>query len=973
VGKRYRTVIINVSLAWRYGVRVNVFRWFFLSGEPARRPVMWEAVEPRLLLNGGTIRGVAWNDLNGDGIEQPGEPLLSGWVLFLDDNHNNKLDAGEISTTTNADGTYAFTNIAPGNYLIGEVTKPGWKQTYPTAVTVATPAATTVVPDAISGSIDRSADTSQYDAAELNTASGWVVGIGAGTNVASVVAKTGATGATASGALPDAYVLHFPTTVSGSQAMASLGTAVGISFYYPLVARAQDDRSVPNDPLFPQQWNLNNTLPGDAGLPGADADVESVWDKYQGNGVTVAVVDNGVQYTHPDIAPNYDAADSYDFDDNDPDPMAISRDAHGTAVAGIVGARGNNGIGISGVAPQVNLAAIRLTDIEETDQQEAEALSYHSQTANPIDIYSNSWGPEDNGKTLEGPGPLALGAIKDSITDGRGGKGSIYVWAAGNGLQNNDNVNYDGYANSRYVIATTALDDAGKQAYYAEPGTPILISASGGGVKPGITTTDLRGTGGYNAGGAVGNYTNDYYNNFGGTSASAPMVAGVVALMLQANPSLTWRDVKTILLDTAVKNDPNDPGWVKNGAQHWVNDKYGFGAVDAAAAVQAAVSWTNLPAETSATSGPIVINQTIPDNSTTGLTSSVYVDRLMKVETVEVVFDATHPTRGDLRVVLTSPDGTQSLLAAPHNDSDDDYDNWTFTTTHDWDEISKGTWTLKVTDEKGGNVGTWNSWKLNIYGTNETSEQFVSLEAGAVANGWNFGVRPLPGARVVTVGVPFQSGPMRLIYSFDKDVGASISADDLELRNTTTGQVIAASLTHVDYTAGNRAAVWTFPGFAHGTLPDGNYTARLKASQITIAGGGMLDGNGDGLGGDDYISTFFQLKGDANHDRNVDAADLKILLGHMGSTNATVEQGDLNYDGKVDFSDFQVIELAYGNSLPPPVATGPLSSPAQTAPLVAAKPVLATPKASAAMPPAPVPVAQPLFSTQPIRRKPMDF
>ena len=90
-------------------------------------------------------------------------------------------------------------------------------------------------------------------------------------------------------------------------------------------------------------------------------------------------------------------------------------------------------------------------------------------------------------------------------------------------------------------------------------------------------TTDLTGSGGYN----TSTFNGDYYNNFGGTSASAPVVSGIVALMLQANPNLTWRDVKHILVDTAVKNDPSDPGWTQNGAGRWVNDRYGFGAVDA--------------------------------------------------------------------------------------------------------------------------------------------------------------------------------------------------------------------------------------------------------------------------------------------------------------------------------------------------------------------------------------------------------
>jgi len=909
-------------------------------------------MEPRCLLAGGTIQGIAWNDLNGDSQLEAGEPLLAGWGIFLDANHNSRFDQGETTTTTNSDGSYTFTNLTPGNYLIGTILKPGWRQTYPlpTLIPTGAPAATT--PDSINAAITRVTDPSQYDTATLNSASGWVVGLNPGTAITSVASISGATSSTANAQLPGSFILNFPADFSGTQISSNLAQTAGLSYFYPLVARAQQDRAAPNDPLFPQQWYLNNTLPT-GNLPGADANVLPIWDKYQGNGVTVAVVDDGVQYTHPDLSANYDAFDSYDFDDNDTNPINFgNHDQHGTAVTGIIAARGNNGIGISGVAPQARYAAIRLTDIDTNDQQESGALSFHNKTADPIDIYSNSWGPEDDGMRLEGPGPMTLAAMKDSVTNGRGGKGSIYVWAAGNGLQVGDNVNYDGYANSRYVIATTALDEAGKQAYYAEPGAPIFIAASGAGDTPGITTTDLRGTQGFDP--------TDYTNDFGGTSASAPIVSGVVALMLQANPNLTWRDVKHILADTAQKNDPTDPGWSLNGGQHWINDKYGFGAVDATAAVQAAVNWTNVAPETSVSAGPIVIDRTIPDNNTTGLSSSVTIDRLIDVETVEVVFDAEHPVRGDLRVVLTSPNGTQSILAAPHGDPNANYTSWTFTTNRDWDEISKGTWTLTVTDEAGGNVGEWTSWKLNIYGSPITSEQYVNLTSSTSVAGANFGVRPLPGAHVAAVNFPFQSGPMRLIFAFDRDVGSSITADDLELKNDTTGQIIASSLTHVDYTAGTRTATWTFPGFARGILPDGNYTARLKASQITVTGGGMLDGNNDGLGGDDYLTTFFELKGDANHDRIVDNTDLKILMRNLGASNATLEQGDLNYDGKVDFRDFQAMELTFGHKLSAPVPGG-----GQTAPVYATN-VAATTKPT---PAAPLVVSQPLFSTQPIRRK----
>ena len=98
--------------------------------------------------------------------------------------------------------------------------------------------------------------------------------------------------------------------------------------------------------------------------------------------------------------------------------------------------------------------------------------------------------------------------------------------------------------------------------------------------------------------------------------------------------------------------------------------------------------------------------------------------RRSRLEKVEIVLNATHTYRGDLRVVLTSPLGTESVLAETRSDSGDNYSNWVFTTVRDWDEISYGDWTLKVTDGRGGDVGTFDSWQLNFYGTTSTAQDF---------------------------------------------------------------------------------------------------------------------------------------------------------------------------------------------------------------------------------------------------------
>lgn len=324
----------------------------------------------------------------------------------------------------------------------------------------------------------------------------------------------------------------------------------------------------------------------------------------------------------------------------------------------------------------------------------------------------------------------------DGVEQGRNGLGNIYVFAGGNDALNGNevysNVNYNGFANSRYAIAVAAIDRNGEKTLYSEPGAAILVSANSGDGGIGITTTDLVGNAGYNnpllSGLDLSN--GDYTRQFSGTSAAAPIVSGVVALMLEANPNLTWRDVQHILVRTADKNHASDQDWLQNGAGRWVNHKYGFGAVDAQEAVQLAKTWVTVPSEVSISSPVQQINQTIPDGNPSGLTSTIQINEDIQLEKIEIAFDATHAYRGDLKVVLTSPSGTQSILAEKHflapdpnpNDTfnpNEDYDQWTFTSARHWGESSQGTWTLAVYDEAGNQIeGMLKSWQLELFGTN---------------------------------------------------------------------------------------------------------------------------------------------------------------------------------------------------------------------------------------------------------------
>jgi subtilisin-like proprotein convertase family protein len=532
----------------------------------------------------------------------------------------------------------------------------------------------------------------------------WAVQLRPGANPNVVAVRYGLVNLGQIGRLENFYLFAPPET--GVQADTSrLRTAAEVVWLEQQVAYQQSTRAAPTDPYFGDQWHLKNT--GQAGgAPGQDVNVLPAWNRNMtGAGIVIGVVDDGLQYTHPDLSSNYLAGASWDFNENDPDPSPGAGNFHGTSVSGVAAARDNATCGV-GVAFRAGLAGLRLIAAPSTDAQEAAALTHDDDT---IDIFSNSWGPTDNGATLMGPGPLARAALEVGVTRGRDGLGNIYVWAAGNGLYYKDNVNYDGYANSPFTIAVGAVDNTGRQAWYSEPGAAMLVTAPSSGSLAGITTTDLFGNPGYSAG--------DCTATFGGTSAAAPLVAGVIALMLEANPDLTWRDVQHILVKTAVKNDPSDSDWATNEAGYGINHKYGFGRVNAGAAVEAALTWSPIAPATSLNSKPVYLNQIIPDNDTTGLTTTLTVSQSMSLEHVEVVVDISHPYRGDLEIVLISPAGTQSFLAEPRRDFGNNYDSWRFMTVRNWGESSQGTWTLEVKDKAALDAGQLHSWQLILHGT----------------------------------------------------------------------------------------------------------------------------------------------------------------------------------------------------------------------------------------------------------------
>lgn len=546
-----------------------------------------------------------------------------------------------------------------------------------------------------------------------------VIRLAEGDDAAALGRKLGARLVESPDYAPGYHVFETDTPAGARRAAAEARRRAGVLEATALVARQQHTRDVPNDTLFPNQWHLKNTGQG-GGTVGEDVNVTTWWNfaanMNLGAGVNIAIVDDGLQTAHPDLRANYVADLSTDINSNDSDPNPTGSSHHGTACAGVAAAFGNNSTGVSGAAPRAGLAGIRLIAAPTTDQQEADGLTFQNNNQSSKgtnDIYSNSWGPSDNGRTLDGPGPLTEAAMVSTATNGRGGRGGVIVWAGGNG-GTGDNVNYDGYANSRHVIAVGASTNQGKQAAYSESGASLFVNAPSGGGTLNITTTDRTGTDGYASG--------DYTSSFSGTSSATPLAAGVVALMLDENPDLTPRDVKHILARSSEQNDPSDTGWTTNAAGRRHNHKYGFGRIDAAAAAVMANSWVNVGEEIS-TTGAASPGLAIPDGTGSSsaafgapVSSSIAITDELRIETVEVTVDVTHTYRGDLEFLLTAPSGTTSLLGTTRNDAANNYDDWTFTTVRNWDELSDGLWTLRLRDGFASDTGTFDSWSLDIFG-----------------------------------------------------------------------------------------------------------------------------------------------------------------------------------------------------------------------------------------------------------------
>ncbi|KAF2705389.1 hypothetical protein K504DRAFT_448945 [Pleomassaria siparia CBS 279.74] len=457
------------------------------------------------------------------------------------------------------------------------------------------------------------------------------------------------------------------------------------------------------DPIFGEQWHIFNTK-----TPGNDINVTDVWRQgITGNNVTSCIVDDGLDMDSDDLKDNFYAAGSYDFNDHVPLPKPrLSDDRHGTRCAGEVAAGRNNACGV-GIAYDSKISGVRILSGDISDMDEALAINYDMQNN---DIYSCSWGPPDDGKTMQQPGLLIETGMITAVQQGRAGKGNIYIFAAGNGAMYEDNCNFDGYTNSIYSITVGAISKDNQHPYYSEACSAQLVVTYSSGSGDAIHTTDVG--------------ANKCTKDHGGTSAAGPIAVGTYALVLQARPDLTWRDAQWLTVMTAVPFDaPSD--WTETTIGRHFSHQFGYGKLDAWAIVEAAKTWKLVKPQAWFYSPWMHVKKAIPEGDQ-GLASIFEITpkmlqeaNLERIEHITLTMNIEHQRRGDLSVELLSPDGMTSHLSVTRKDDNaaEGYLDWTFMSVAHWGEKGIGKWTVIVKDTVvNQKTGNFTDWKLRLWG-----------------------------------------------------------------------------------------------------------------------------------------------------------------------------------------------------------------------------------------------------------------
>lgn len=553
------------------------------------------------------------------------------------------------------------------------------------------------------------------------------------------------------------------------------------------------------DPLAEYAWHLENTgtnkaFSSSAGYAGEDIKVKAVHDSnIFGTGVRMAISDTGTDVEHSDLYDNSLSGESRNYTSQDPlrwpgaSAYPSDGDAHGTGVAGLAAAVGWNGLGSRGIAPGAKFAPFRYLYTPGASETDASLLAKDiDQMDGNFDIFNYSYGYQGYYFVQDDS------SVEETLAYGtsylRNGKGAIYVQAAGNSFLDEYEICSNGtpactvesVGNSNahetlsypYKVVVGAVNAMGVRSSYSTPGSSLWVSAPGGefGVStPAMITTDIRGcSGGYsyrnsayptrfNFGYHLLNPQCDYTSTFNGTSSATPVTSGVVALMLEANPDLTWRDVKYILAMTSDKIDfdyfdpilnalthPDsvnlagyvyDYKWIRNNAGVYFSNWYGFGRVNATNAVAAAQSYvpgslgtfeqTVHPSTKAWYYDSGTISKTIPNESSSGMEDQIWVGHNYLIESVQIQMTTNHPYPGEIAVHLVSPQGTESRLFTINSKiyaaslpADTMMGSNAF-----FNEESVGFWKIRIYDGSNDNgTGILSNWKIKINGRRKPAD-----------------------------------------------------------------------------------------------------------------------------------------------------------------------------------------------------------------------------------------------------------
>ena len=558
------------------------------------------------------------------------------------------------------------------------------------------------------------------------------------------------------------FILVVSTCAKGNKISVNIKTCSATNSLFIFKSNSDEILNPKSNPLYTQQWYLKNTGQSAFAENQGTADIDLRLDGVlqTGKGVVVNIVDTGLEIRHEDLRDNIIPSCSVNFLNNSNDPTNIKDTTgdHGTSVAGLIAAKSNN-LGGIGVAPNAILIAHNFL-------AKQNAATFLTSILADTDIVNQSFGKNNTNDSR--PLDFKITAYKDGVTNKRNNKGIIYLKSAGNGFQKEENTHciaeltcYNANMNPvhtyPYNLVIAAINAQGEKSSYSTAGSAILLSGFGGENGrnyPAMITTDQSGCHqGYSRRMQRRNqlYSTskipssldvncNYTSTFNGTSAAAPVVAGVVALMLETNPELTWRDVRHILIKTARKIDPtrsalyyrdiatknipdlNDAtvelGWTTNKVGLEFHNWYGFGLVDASNAIKMAKSYsTDLGNFQEIVTDFLPVNSIIPDASTKGITSEIEFRDSVTIESVQIDIKITHEFTANLGIFLESPQGTTSLLLNFANAfANTDDLNMLLASQTFYGEQAIGTWKLKVIDYKDEDIGTLDRWNLKIYG-----------------------------------------------------------------------------------------------------------------------------------------------------------------------------------------------------------------------------------------------------------------